>query len=279
MRVLLRRPYRPGAIVVAMTLLAAACSGGARPELTTTSIERPTVEPAPVEVEVVASAPDDVPEPADPWEVVTITADPTTGRTIAGEPTFRSVEVFGEPDGEKVQFDQHVLNPTYFGSPLTLMVTEGSVGDEWVKVQLPVRPNGSEAWVDTDGFSFETHRYHAMVDLSDFFVQVFDGDDLISETDAVIGRESAPTPLGRYFVNDKLEGGGGVYGSWILSLSAFSESLDSFNGGLPVIAIHGTNSPELVGTAVSSGCVRVPNDIIEFLANELPLGTPVEIVA
>ena len=57
--------------------------------------------------------------------------------------------------------------------------------------------------------------------------------------------------------------------------------LTSFNGGAGVIGIHGTNEPEALGTDVSSGCIRVHNDVIERLVEEigLPLGTPVEIQA
>jgi hypothetical protein len=235
---------------------------------------------APVEIEQSAPTPmpTATPKPPDPWEVVTIIADPDTGLPISSDVGFRYIELFDGPEGEPVAFENVVLNPTYFGTELTLLVTDGSVGDSWVKVQLPVRPNGSEAWVNTHGFSFDTHRFHATVDLSDYHVEVFEGDELISETDAVIGRDSAPTPVGRWYINDKVPGGGGAYGNWILSLSAFSDTLEVFNGGLPVIAIHGTNSPQDVGQALSSGCVRVPNEIVDFLVHELPLGTPVDIV-
>jgi len=267
---------------MATVLLAASCaSGSADPE----PVAEPVAESAPAEVvQSVAPAEPDVevvveePEEDDPFQVWTVTADADVGNVLEADPSFRSIELFDAPDGNRISFDLPVLNPTWFRTDLTLMVTEGREGDEWVKVQLPVRPNGSEAWIDTDGFTFDSHRYHATVDLSEFHVEVFDGEDLIAATNAVIGRDAAPTPLGTYFINDKVQGDNGAYGSWILSLSAFSETLDTFDGGLPVIAIHGTNSPELVGQALSSGCVRVPDDVIQFLADELPLGTRVEIV-
>lgn len=269
-----RRPLV--AIVVTVAFATASC-GGVRPTFDESTAPTPTV--AVVEETDLVAAPPPTTEPSDPWEVVTITADPTTGLVHPHDSTFRYIELFDGPDGNPVQFEDVVLNPTYFSTELTLMVTQGTVGDQWVKVQLPVRPNASEAWVDTAGFTFDSHRYRAVVDLSAFSVQVFDGPEMISETGAVIGRESAPTPVGRWFVNDKVPGGGGVYGSWILSLSAFSDTLEIFDGGLPVIAIHGTNTPQDVGQALSSGCIRVPNDVVEFLVEELPLGTPVDIVA
>ena len=82
-------------------------------------------------------------------------------------------------------------------------------------------------------------------------------------------------------IDEKIEGGplGSAYGSCILSIAAFSEALGTFGGGMPKLALHGTNQPELMGQYVSSGCVRVPNDIIEFIAETVPVGTVVDIVA
>jgi lipoprotein-anchoring transpeptidase ErfK/SrfK len=111
-------------------------------------------------------------------------------------------------------------------------------------------------------------------------VRVWDGEDLVAETGAVIGATRSPTPLGRFFVNDLVERwDGSAYGPWILSLSAFSEALDTFGGGVPVIAIHGTNRPELIGGAHSNGCIRIPNEVITVLAETVPIGTPVDILA
>ena len=41
------------------------------------------------------------------------------------------------------------------------------------------------------------------------------------------------------------------------------------------IAIHGTNEAELLGSAVSHGCIRVANDVVEQLWKLVPTGTPV----
>ncbi|MGC1207617.1 MAG: L,D-transpeptidase [Ornithinimicrobium sp.] len=48
-----------------------------------------------------------------------------------------------------------------------------------------------------------------------------------------------------------------------------------------VIGIHGTNEPDLAGTDVNSGCIRLPNSEITTLVDKigLPLGTPVTIRA
>ena len=48
---------------------------------------------------------------------------------------------------------------------------------------------------------------------------------------------------------------------------------------MPRIALHGTHIPERVGEALSNGCIRIPNDIVETIARQAPLGTVVNIVA
>lgn len=162
------------------------------------------------------------------------------------------------------------------------MVTEGAKGDDWVKVQLPIRPNGQEAWIPTDDYFLSATRMRAEVDLSSTTVRVFDDDQLIAETQAAIGTEETPTPLGTFFIAAKrLNPPEEAYlGTWALVLSGYSETLPSFAGGLPVIAIHGTHyADQELGQAISNGCVRVPDDVIQFLAQHVPLGAPVTITA
>jgi len=115
------------------------------------------------------------------------------------------------------------------------------------------------------------------VDLTTKTMHVWDGSTLVLETQTTIGAPGTPTPLGTFFVNDHVAGSGS-YGPHILSLSAYSETLETFNGGVPVIAIHGTNRPDLIDGAHSNGCVRVTNDIVTQLKGMLPVGTPVQIV-
>lgn len=41
------------------------------------------------------------------------------------------------------------------------------------------------------------------------------------------------------------------------------------------IALHGTNKPELLGQAVSHGCIRMTNEAARMLYHEVDVGTPV----
>jgi hypothetical protein len=43
--------------------------------------------------------------------------------------------------------------------------------------------------------------------------------------------------------------------------------------------IHGTNQPEYIGRAISSGCIRMTNEDVIDLYNRVRLGTPVVVLA
>ena len=51
----------------------------------------------------------------------------------------------------------------------------------------------------------------------------------------------------------------------------------TFGTGVGQIAMHGTNAPGLIGSAVSNGCLRMRNADVTRLANTIPIGTPVQI--
>jgi lipoprotein-anchoring transpeptidase ErfK/SrfK len=98
-----------------------------------------------------------------------------------------------------------------------------------------------------------------------------------------VGTTDTPTPGGRYYLKELLQPPtpDGPYGPYAYGLSGFSNVLTSFAGGEGVIGIHGTDAPDLVGTDVSNGCLRLANDVVVRLVEEvgLPLGTPVVIRA
>lgn len=169
-------------------------------------------------------------------------------------------------------------NPTFFENPLVMVVTEED-GD-WLKVRIASRPNETEGWIRAADVTLTEHRFHMQLTLSNFTLKAWEGDRLIAESQVVIGTDHTRTPTGQFFISEKIPQSytGGAYGPWIFSTNGYSEDLDLFDGGLPVIAMHGTNQPQLVGTKSSNGCIRVPNEIIEKLASTIPAGTPLEIL-
>lgn len=89
-----------------------------------------------------------------------------------------------------------------------------------------------------------------------------------------------PTPPGIYYVTDPVDlqiNPTSVYGAYAIGLSGFSEVLDSFDGGPPQLAIHGTPNPEQMGQDISNGCIRLPDEVVLAVAEHVELGTPVHI--
>lgn len=211
-----------------------------------------------------------VPEPLAPWQVLVAVAKPEVSR----------LALFDAPNGRPVDVELAPVNPWYFGGELALLVEEGRETDEWVRVAVTTRPNGTTAWIRAADVTFRSHRVHAEIALGERRVRVWDGDELLADEAAVVGAPRTPTPPGRFYVNARIEttNPAGAYGPWILGLSGFSEALDQFDGALPELAIHGTNRPDLLGRARSNGCIRMRNDAIRRLADLVPLGTPVTIV-
>jgi lipoprotein-anchoring transpeptidase ErfK/SrfK len=158
-----------------------------------------------------------------------------------------------------------------------------SIDGDWVKVRLPARPNGQEGWVRATDVALAQHQFHAELVLSQRLLTVWNNHTPLAQTNVVVGTDSTPTPLGTFYIAELIPAAvagvsaSGSYGPWILSTNGYSETLEQFDGGLPVIAFHGTNAPDLIGSAVSNGCVRMPNDVVTMLAETIPAGTPVTI--
>lgn len=171
---------------------------------------------------------------------------------------------------------------TGFGSPTVVLVSKVGTGrrDGWLKVLLPIRPNGATGWVRAADVDLQRVALEVRIDLAARELTVLDGGDEVLATSTAIGTPSNPTPTGRFFVIDKLEtpDPGGAYGPFAIGLSAHSDVLTDFAGGDGQIGIHGTNAPDSIGRPISHGCLRVDNAVIEQLAHLLPLGTPVTIV-
>ena len=211
------------------------------------------------------------------WEPATI----LTFEEVLNE----DIPVYDGPGGNRLTLREGDQSSSgYFGIPLPLVarVVQGSEGDEWAEVELPVRPNGSRGWIRTAGFSWSTVDHHIFVDLSERSLAFFRGDDLLAHTRVIVGKPSTPTPAETGFIIGKLPNHDRqfsvVFGAWILLLSIFSEALDTFGGEPPRVSLHGTHIPTRVGEALTNFEVRMPNEIIEIIAREAPIGTNVRIV-
>jgi lipoprotein-anchoring transpeptidase ErfK/SrfK len=166
------------------------------------------------------------------------------------------------------------------GVPTVLGVLGARIGRDcrptWYRVQLPVKPNEATGWVRAADVRVATVRTRVLVDLSERRVTLYRAGRPVFTTRAAIGSAATPTPTGAYYVNQRLvpSDPGGPFGPGAIGISAFSEVLTGWVQGGPV-AIHGTNRPELIGQAVSNGCIRVANADLRRLWRDTPAGTPV----
>lgn len=168
-------------------------------------------------------------------------------------------------------------NPTYFGNPLVMLVVNEV--DGWVEVLLQARPNGQTGWVRTSEVELSTHDALLELDLASRQLTATVDGEVIVEALTSIGLQSNPTPPGTYYITEVIPQSfaGGDFGPFILATSAYSEELQLFDGGLPIVAVHGTNRPDLIGEMSTNGCVRLTNDLITELAEKLPPGVPLVI--
>ncbi|MHB1139056.1 MAG: L,D-transpeptidase [Microthrixaceae bacterium] len=159
--------------------------------------------------------------------------------------------------------------------PFTMLVTERR-GD-WVKVLLPVRPNHTEGYVSLADVDITTTNTRIEVNLTSNTLVAYDGETVLAESPIVAGSPFTQTPTGRFYITDIVPQTNpeGAYGPFALATNGYSEVMDEFDTGVPVVALHGTNAPDKLGTDVSNGCIRLPNDVVTLLAERMPLGTPV----
>ena len=146
----------------------------------------------------------------------------------------------------------------------------------WLHVQLPVRPNGATGWVRADHVHQFAVRTRIVVDVSARKLTLFRHGRRTMTATVAVGSPSTPTPIGRYYVNQRLvpEDTRGPFGPGAIGISAFSNVLTGWTQGGPV-AIHGTNEPWSIGHAVSNGCIRLPNATLTRLFKVAVAGTPV----
>lgn len=254
-----------GLAALSVALLSTGCSSA--PADTAASPPRATVTTAPFTAVTEASTVE-APTAAD-----TATPDAPEPAALVVRPTG-DIDVHETPDASSPSRTIPATNS--FGSATALLVTDQAPG--WVQVLVPGRPTGARGWLSNDdagtlqSVSMEIH-----VDLEARTLVLTDGDTEVLRTSVAVGSPDTPTPTGTFSVTDKLDTQepDSAYGRYAVGLSARSEVISEFAGGDGQIGIHGTNEPDSIGNAVSHGCIRAPQAVMEQLNSLLSLGTPV----
>lgn len=185
----------------------------------------------------------------------------------------RAVTVYDGENGRPVQTLTNPFGPQSSHPAFGIVAKRG----QWLHVDLPTRPNGSQGWIKVDEVNLFRSDVSVDVDLAANRMVVFEADRVSMDVSVTTGTGQTPTPSGDFYVTDLLPDPGGVYGSYAFGLSGHSDVLTDFNGGNGQIAIHGTDRPDLMGRSASHGCVRVTNDLATALASVLTIGVRVHI--
>ena len=151
-----------------------------------------------------------------------------------------------------------------------------AAGRVWLKVRLPMRPNGKTGWVRRRALG-KLHTAHTFlrIDKHRLRATLYRRGKRIWRAPVGIGKPGTETPGGRFYIRERLRvrGHGSLYGPLAFGTSAYSKLSEWPGGG--VVGIHGTNEPGLIPGRPSHGCIRVRNPDILRLGRLMPIGTPV----
>jgi lipoprotein-anchoring transpeptidase ErfK/SrfK len=211
--------------------------------------------------------PGDLPVSSTYTEVAGAPADPDpAGRTdgLVVHP-IRETPVHDSPAGRPIAR----METTQFGDTWLPVIAEQP---GWVQVMLPSKPAGSTGWMRADDVERARTPYVIEVHLGSKTLELLRDGNVVEEWSGGIGTAETPTPTGRTFLLGAFADRNQDYSPVFLPLGTHSPTLDTFGGGPGTVAIHTWPDASGFGQAVSNGCIRVPSDALEQLA-EIPLGT------
>ena len=184
-----------------------------------------------------------------------------------------------KPDAKSKRVAKLTLKTPEKTDDLVFVLERTEVDDkEWLRVRLPVRPNGTTGWVPADALS-ELQPVDTWLKISTKTLKITlirDGKRVFSAPIGV-GQSQWPTPKGQFYIRAKLTNfGDAFYGPLAYVTSATSPTLTDWPGG-GIVGIHGTSLPGLIPGQISHGCVRMKNADILKLDKLVAVGTPITI--
>lgn len=149
----------------------------------------------------------------------------------------------------------------------------------WYRISVPGRPNGRTGWVRARAVDLHPVYKRLVIYRDSRRFEFWSGNRLLRAGKVAVGKPGAETPLGLFYVTWKFDPSidptWAILGAYAFETSAYSKLTEWPGGG--VVGIHGTSMPQLLGQAVSHGCVRVANVTAAKLKRYAPLGTPISI--
>jgi lipoprotein-anchoring transpeptidase ErfK/SrfK len=156
---------------------------------------------------------------------------------------------------------------------LAVGATVGADGRRWYRISVPMRPNGTFGWIPARSASIAPTTTRIVIRRSLRTIDVYKRGSHVLHARVAIGAPGMETPTGRFYVQARFVPDDSFLGVFAFETSAYSKLSEWPGGG--VVGIHGTSMPQLIGQAVSHGCVRVSNPTAAALRRLVPLGTPI----
>jgi lipoprotein-anchoring transpeptidase ErfK/SrfK len=194
----------------------------------------------------------------------------------AGDLLVHSVPVRKAPDPHaRVIKVMHAFRPDYRPQEMfAVRKGTGSDGKVWYRISIPMRPNGTYGWIPADTVSLRPTHNQIVVNLRRRTIDLYRFGKRKWHGKVAIGAPGRETPIGHYYVAARFVPYHDPFlGVFAVETSAYSKLTEWPGGG--VVGIHGTSLPQLLGKAVSHGCVRVSNTTARHMKALAPLGTPI----
>ena len=199
-------------------------------------------------------------------------AFPAAGQlTVDGVVVRRQPSLHAQPIKRMEQF-----RPDYRRQEIFAVAERtGTDGRPWYRISVPMRPNGTMGWIPADSAQLTPTTNRIVVHRRSRTIDIYSHGRRALHALVAVGAPGMETPVGRYYVQARFVPDDPFLGVFALETSAYSKLSEWPGGG--VVGIHGTSMPQLLGQAVSHGCVRVSNATAAAVRRLAPVGTPITI--
>jgi hypothetical protein len=155
-----------------------------------------------------------------------------------------------------------------------------ALGQQWLQIRIPRRPNGSTGWVQRSalGALHLTHQ-QLVVNREKMRMYLYANGHLRWSASAGVGKRSTPTPAGHFWIRERFKISDPTSGYWPFAFgtSDYSTLTDWPGGG--VVGIHGPFfAPTGIPGRISHGCIRLETVADSWLAHHMGVGTPVHVI-
>jgi len=150
-----------------------------------------------------------------------------------------------------------------------------------IEIKIP-NPFYIKANILKDNIVEEKHNYYIEIDKSKNTLSLFNNKKLVRTFQVATGKNVSLTPVGTFKIVNKIKdpwySPKGIPGRDPRNpLGTRWLGLNVPNTGGTKYGIHGTNDPSSIGKYVSLGCIRMNNKDVQWLYDNIPIGTVVVI--